>query len=133
MRYKKWSPFTDERFKEIVKSLLTPIGQCIKCQYCHKEYWYPDEGGDTFCSPECGAAGHAHHMNAKRQTKTISQLMKEEKRNKKEATWRLRYEERLIAQGYLEHDAHETAKAAEYVEDLDPVEAADDEVSYGDA
>jgi hypothetical protein len=48
----------------------------------------------------------------------------------KEEQWRHVYEKRLIERGYLRQDAHESADAAEYLSDIDPNEAADDEISY---
>ncbi len=48
----------------------------------------------------------------------------------KEEQWRHVYEKRLIASGYTTEDAFESTQAAEYISDVDPNDAADDEVSY---
>lgn len=51
-------------------------------------------------------------------------------RAKREREWRDKYENRLIQNGYIRLDAHESADAAEFDDDLDPIEAADEETSY---
>jgi hypothetical protein len=48
----------------------------------------------------------------------------------KEKQWRHVYEKRLMSRGYTREDAFESAQAAEYIHDVEPDEAADDEVSY---
>ncbi len=48
----------------------------------------------------------------------------------KEKQWRHVYEKRLVSSGYTRQDAFESAQAAEYIHDVDPNDAADDEVSY---
>src|ERR1700690_3164596 len=48
----------------------------------------------------------------------------------KEKMWRRAYGQRLYEQGYTGQEAYESAQAAEYLPDVDPIESADDEVSY---
>jgi hypothetical protein len=45
-----------------------------------------------------------------------------------EEQWRHVYEKRLIERGYIGAGAHESADAAEYDKELDPIEAADEEI-----
>ena len=56
----------------------------------------------------------------------------EQSRNQtqKERLWRFQYGQRLFEQGYTRIEARNSAAAAEYLPDIDPIESADDEISY---
>jgi hypothetical protein len=90
----------------------------------------PDQGGYWYRVPWQGDADRV----CKKCIWLVKMILEKDAdaKRRKEKAWRKKYEQRLIDQGYLDHDAHESAMAAEYADDIDPVEAADDEISYYD-